>query len=47
LTGAFTGAFIYDLLIYTGGESWLNKPWSWNRPRPPPQTKKKMQMAID
>ncbi|UZJ53450.1 hypothetical protein CBS101457_002770 [Exobasidium rhododendri] len=47
LTGALTGAFIYDLLIYTGGESWLNKPWSWNRPQAPAMSKKKMPMAID
>lgn len=46
VTGALLGAFIYDLLLYTGGESWLNKPWSWNRPSPPPTSKDKMPMAV-
>lgn len=27
LSGAFTGAFLYDFMIFTGGESPINYPW--------------------
>jgi len=46
LTGALLGAFMYDLFIYDGGESWLNKPWSWNAPRFGKSTRKKMPAAV-
>ena len=46
LTGALLGGFIYDLLLYTGGESWLNKPFSWNGPRAQPMSKDKMPMSV-
>jgi aquaglyceroporin related protein len=47
LCGNLFGAFVYDTFIYTGGESWLNKRWSWNRPKAAPMSKEKMPMAID
>jgi hypothetical protein len=46
MTGALVGAFLYDLFIYDGGESWLNKPWRWNAPRFGPSSFKKMPAAV-
>ncbi|UZJ54375.1 hypothetical protein CBS101457_003695 [Exobasidium rhododendri] len=34
MTGALLGAFLYDLFIYEGGESWINKPWTWKASAP-------------
>lgn len=46
MTGALVGAFLYDLFIYDGGESWLNKPWSLSSPRFGKSTKTKMPVAV-
>ncbi|KAE8251677.1 hypothetical protein A4X06_0g2586 [Tilletia controversa] len=46
LVGAVLGGFIYDALIYTGGESPLNKRWRWSDVRWSRHSKKKMPAGI-
>ncbi|KAE8214568.1 hypothetical protein CF327_g2021 [Tilletia walkeri] len=46
LVGAVLGGFIYDTLIYTGGESPLNRSWRWSDVRWARHSKKKMPAAI-
>lgn len=48
ICGALFGALVYDVFIYTGGESWVNKPWTWNQSqsKAPSMSKNKMPRAI-
>ncbi|PWN52300.1 aquaporin [Violaceomyces palustris] len=41
ITGALLGALIYDTLIYTGGESPINRTWKWSDVRLLPSSKSK------
>jgi aquaglyceroporin related protein len=46
IAGALFGALVYDVFIYTGGESWVNKPWSWRKPKAPNMSKGNMPRAV-
>ncbi|CAO1633316.1 unnamed protein product [Jaminaea pallidilutea] len=46
LCGAPLGCLLYDLFIYTGDESPLNKPWKWSDVRWRPASKDKMPAGI-
>jgi len=46
ITGALVGSFIYDTLVYTGGESPLNRPWRWSGVAWRRHSKKKLPAGI-
>ncbi|KAK0555360.1 hypothetical protein OC846_001200 [Tilletia horrida] len=46
VVGALLGGFIYDALLYTGGESPLNRQWKWSDVRWARHSKKKLPAGI-
>ncbi|PWN44279.1 aquaporin, partial [Ceraceosorus guamensis] len=46
VVGAQVGAFLYDALIYTGGDSPLNRPWRWNRVKWPSTSRHQLPASV-